>query len=112
MLCVLFVEGVVVFDLLVCLVFGEGVLRVLVYEGFGMLLLYCLLFCVLGEGWLLLGLVVYDSDVYLVIFVEYFNVCFGCCYVEVFYGVGLCEVDLFGYCFGGLVVLEIVKFLV
>lgn len=42
----------------------------------------------------------------------YLNVMLGWCYVDVLWCSGVCEVDVFGYCLGGLVVFEMVKLLV
>lgn len=105
-------EGAVALDPLVRLVPGEGVPRVLVHEGLGTLLPYRPLLRALGEGRPLLGLAVHDSDAYLAIPAEHLNACLGRRYAEVLHGAGLREVDLLGYCSGGLVALETAKSLV
>ncbi len=102
-------EGAVALDPLVRLVPGEGVPRVLVHEGLGTLLPYRPLLRALGEGRPLLGLAVHDSDAYLAIPAEHLNACLGRRYAEALHGAGLCEVDLLGYCSGGLVALETAK---
>ena len=102
-------EGAVALDPLVRLVPGEGVPRVLVHEGLGTLLPYRPLLRALGEGRPLLGLAVHDSDAYLAIPAEYLNACLGRRYAEALHGAGLREVDLLGYCSGGLVALETAK---
>ncbi|ENU4135312.1 TPA: pyochelin non-ribosomal peptide synthetase PchF [Pseudomonas aeruginosa] len=105
-------EGAVALDPLVRLVPGEGVPRVLVHEGLGTLLPYRPLLRALGEGRPLLGLAVHDSDAYLAIPAEHLNACLGRRYAEALHGAGLREVDLLGYCSGGLVALETAKSLV
>ncbi|WP_048305300.1 thioesterase domain-containing protein, partial [Pseudomonas aeruginosa] len=105
-------EGAVALDPLVRLVPGEGVPRVLVHEGLGTLLPYRPLLRALGEGRPLLGLAVHDSDAYLAIPAEHLNACLGRRYAEALHGAGLLEVDLLGYCSGGLVALETAKSLV
>ncbi|MEC5981652.1 pyochelin non-ribosomal peptide synthetase PchF [Pseudomonas aeruginosa] len=105
-------EGAVALDPLVRLVPGEGVPRVLVHEGLGTLLPYRPLLRALGEGRPLLGLAVHDSDAYLAIPAEHLNACLGRRYAEALHRAGLREVDLLGYCSGGLVALETAKSLV
>ncbi|EPK1624993.1 thioesterase domain-containing protein, partial [Pseudomonas aeruginosa] len=105
-------EGAVALDPLVRLVSGEGVPRVLVHEGLGTLLPYRPLLRALGEGRPLLGLAVHDSDAYLAIPAEHLNACLGRRYAEALHRAGLREVDLLGYCSGGLVALETAKSLV
>ncbi|WP_254873814.1 thioesterase domain-containing protein, partial [Pseudomonas aeruginosa] len=102
----------VALDPLVRLVPGEGVPRVLVHEGLGTLLPYRPLLRALGEGRPLLGLAVHDSDAYLAIPAEHLNACLGRRYAEALHRAGLREVDLLGYCSGGLVALETAKSLV
>ncbi len=66
----------------------------------------------LGEGRPLLGLAVHDSYAYLAIPAEHLNACLGRRYAEALHRAGLREVDLLGYCSGGLVALETAKSLV
>ncbi|WP_258054321.1 thioesterase domain-containing protein, partial [Pseudomonas aeruginosa] len=86
--------------------------QVLVHEGLGTLLPYRPLLRALGEGRPLLGLAVHDSDAYLAIPAEHLNACLGRRYAEALHRAGLREVDLLGYCSGGLVALETAKSLV
>lgn len=99
-------------DPLVRLVAGEGVPQVLIHEGLGTLLPYRPLLQALGNQRPLLGLAVHDSDAYLAIPAEHLNACLGRRYAEALCAVGLEEVDLLGYCSGGLVALETAKSLV
>ncbi|WP_353980203.1 amino acid adenylation domain-containing protein [Salinicola endophyticus] len=105
-------EGAVPLDPLVRLVAGEGVPRVLIHEGLGTLLAYRPLLRALGEERPLLGLAVHDSDAYLATPAEHLNACLGRRYAEALQATGLREVDLLGYCSGGLLALETAKSLV
>ncbi|WIX32330.1 amino acid adenylation domain-containing protein [Salinicola sp. JS01] len=99
-------------DPLVRLVAGEGTPRVLIHEGLGTLLPYRPLLRALGEERPLLGLAVHDSDAYLAIPAEHLNAYLGRRYAEALQAAGLREVDLLGYCSGGLLALEMAKALI
>ncbi len=88
---------------------GDGVPRVLIHEGMGTLLAYRPLVAALGSGHGLLGLAVHDSDAYLEIPAEHLNACLGRRYAEIVYAQNWQEVDVLGYCSGGLLALETAK---
>ena len=105
-------DGAALADPLVRLVEGEGVPRVLIHEGLGTLLPYRPLIRALGRERPLLGLAVHDSEAYLAIPAAHLNACLGRHYAAALHAAGLREVDLLGYCSGGLLALETARSLV
>lgn len=105
-------DGAALADPLVRLAEGAGVPRVLIHEGLGTLLPYRPLIQALGCERPLLGLAVHDSEAYLAIPAAHLNACLGRRYAAALHAAGLREVDLLGYCSGGLLALETARSLV
>ncbi|TRX74487.1 non-ribosomal peptide synthetase [Pseudomonas mangiferae] len=99
-------------DPLVTLVPGSGIPRVLVHEGLGTLLAYRPLQEALGRERPLLGLAVHDSQAYLDTPAAHLNAALGRHYAEALWRAGHRQLDLLGYCSGGLLALETAKALV
>lgn len=100
------------FDPFVSLRSGQGVPRLIVHEGLGVLLPYRPLLAALDGATPLWGLAVHDSSAYLAIPAEHLFTTLGHMYARAVVDKGFREVDLLGYCSGGLVALELAKSLV
>ncbi|AJK46566.1 non-ribosomal peptide synthetase [Burkholderia plantarii] len=88
---------------------GEGVPRVLVHEGLGTLHAYRRVMPALSTLGPLLGFAVDDTDDYLAIPARHVNATLGARYARALAREGLDEVDLLGYCSGGLIAIEMAK---
>ncbi|WP_246794905.1 non-ribosomal peptide synthetase [Burkholderia perseverans] len=88
---------------------GEGVPRVLVHEGLGTLHAYRRVMPALSALGPLLGFAMEDTDDYLAIPARHVNATLGARYARALAREGVAEVDLLGYCSGGLIAIEMAK---
>lgn len=91
---------------------GSGTTRIIVHEGLGTLYAYRSIIPALCSTGPLLGYAVHDSNEYLAIRAEHLNATLGRRYARALCEHGIDEVDVLGYCSGGLVALEMAKALV
>jgi len=91
---------------------GDGVPRVIVHEGLGTVHAYRPVMPALARLGPVLGFAVRDAQDYLDLPARHLNATLGRRYADALWRSGVREVDVLGYCSGGLVALEMAKSLV
>ncbi|KFG97115.1 peptide synthetase [Burkholderia paludis] len=91
---------------------GDGVPRVIVHEGLGTVHAYRPAMPALARLGPVLGFAVRDAQDYLDLPARHLNATLGRRYADALWRAGVREVDVLGYCSGGLVALEMAKSLV
>ncbi|WP_431227452.1 amino acid adenylation domain-containing protein [Burkholderia contaminans] len=91
---------------------GDGVPRVIVHEGLGTVHAYRPVMPALARLGPVLGFAVRDAQDYLEVPARHLNATLGRRYADALWRTGVREVDVLGYCSGGLVALEMAKSLV
>ncbi|MGS0894514.1 amino acid adenylation domain-containing protein [Burkholderia stagnalis] len=91
---------------------GDGVPRVIVHEGLGTVQAYRPIVPALARLGPVLGFAVRDAQDYLDLPARHLNATLGSRYADALWRSGVREVDVLGYCSGGLVALEMAKALV
>lgn len=90
----------------------EGITRVLVHEGLGSLQAYRQIIPQLTKEEAVIGLVAQDTEDYLSIPAQYLNTTLGYRYAKLLKNKGITQVNILGYCSGGLIAIELAKALV
>lgn len=89
-----------------------GITRILVHEGLGTLQAYKMLIPELTAQEAVAGLVVQNTEDYLAIPAQYLNTTLGYRYAKLLLNNGITQVNILGYCSGGLIAIELAKSLV